>query len=38
MARDATSTLLEGGLEPLVESPEGSEYPVNAYGRRDTLF
>jgi hypothetical protein len=38
MARDATSTLPEGGPEPLVESPEGSEHPVDAHGRRDTLF
>ena len=30
--------LPEGGPEPLVESPEGSEYSVNAYSRRDTLF
>ena len=38
MARDATSTLLEGGPEPLIESPEESEYPVNTYSRRDTFF
>jgi hypothetical protein len=38
MVRDATSTLPEGGPEPLVESPKESEYPVNAYSRRDTLF
>ena len=38
MARDATSTLPEGELEPLVESPEESEYPVNTYSRKDTLF
>ena len=38
MARDATSTLPEGELEPLVESPEESEYPVNTYSRRDTFF
>jgi hypothetical protein len=38
MVRDATSMLPEGGPEPLVESPEGSEYPVDAHGRRDTLF
>ena len=38
MARDATSTLLEGRPEPLVKSPEGSEHPVNIYGRRDTFF
>ena len=30
--------LPEGGPEPLVKSSEGSEYPVNAYSRRDTLF
>jgi hypothetical protein len=30
--------LPEGGPEPLIESPKGSEYPVNAYSRRDTLF
>ena len=38
MAWDATSILPEGGPEPLVESPKGSEYPVNTYSRRDTLF
>ena len=38
MARDITSILLEGELEPLIKSPEGSEYPVNIYSRRDTLF
>ena len=38
MARDATSILPEGGPEPLIESPEGSEYPVNTHSRRDTLF
>ena len=38
MARDATSTLPEGGLEPLVESSERSEHPVNIYSRRDTLL
>ena len=38
MARDATSTLPEGRPEPLIKSPEGSEYPVNVYSRRDTLF
>jgi hypothetical protein len=36
--QDTTSILPEGGPEPLIESPEGSEYPVNAYSRRDTLF
>ena len=30
--------LPEGGPEPLIESPEGSEHPVNTHGRRDTLF
>jgi hypothetical protein len=38
MVRDATSMLPEGGPESLVESPEGSEYPVNTHSRRDTLF
>jgi len=38
MARDATSTLPEGGPEPLVESPKGPEHPVNIPGRRETLF
>jgi hypothetical protein len=36
--RDATSTLLEDRPEPLIESLKGSEYPVNIYSRRDTLF
>ena len=26
------------GLEAPIESPEASEYPVNAPGRRETLF
>jgi hypothetical protein len=30
--------LPEGELEPLVEFPEGSEYSVNIYSRKDTLF
>jgi hypothetical protein len=30
--------LPEGEPEPLIESPEGSEYPVNTYSRRNTLF
>jgi hypothetical protein len=30
--------LPEGRPEPLVESPEESEYSVNTYSRRDTLF
>jgi hypothetical protein len=38
MARDATSTLLDYGLEAPVGSPEASEYPVNTPGRRETLF
>jgi hypothetical protein len=38
MVRDATSILPEGRPEPLIKSPEGSEYPVNTYSRRDTLF
>jgi hypothetical protein len=38
MAQDVTSMLLEGEPEPLIKSPEGSEYPVNIYSKRDTLF
>jgi hypothetical protein len=38
MVRDATSILPEGEPEPLIESPEGSEHPINTYSRRDTLF
>ena len=30
--------LLEDGLEPLVKSPKKSEYSVNIYSKRDTLF
>jgi len=38
MARDATSTLLDYGLEAPIKSPEASEYPVNTPSRRETLF
>ena len=38
MARDTTSTMSEHGQEAPVESPELSEHPVGAPGRRDTLF
>jgi hypothetical protein len=38
MVRDTTSILPEGRPEPLIKSPEGSEYSINTYSRRDTLF
>jgi len=38
MARDTTSILLDHGLEAPIKSPEASEYPINAPGRRETLF
>jgi Zinc knuckle len=38
MARDATSMLSDHGLEAPIESPEASEHPVDAPGRRETLF
>jgi Zinc knuckle len=37
MARDATSTLSDHGLEAPVGSPEVSEHPVDVPDRRDTL-
>jgi hypothetical protein len=38
IARDATSTLLDHGLEAPIRSPKVSEYPINTPGRRETLF
>jgi hypothetical protein len=38
MAQDITSILPESKPEPLVKSPEESEYPINTYSKRDILF
>jgi len=38
MARDATSILLDYGLEAPIKSPKVSKHPVNTPSRRETLF
>ena len=38
MARDATSILLDHGLEAPIKSPKASKHPINTPGRRETLF